>query len=493
MNVTSKKMMKITTKLQLTFLGIGSLLGAVAIVSVFNFNRLDQNIESIYNNQVVPISQLSNISDYYSQTILAINQVENNLKISSKALQEIGAAQAGIDELWSDYSATELTPKEVELRKQIDELYLPADQAMSRVLDILGNASSEQEKAQQLIAMEKDVYATVNPILEKVKALSDLQTEIAFQEQQRSNQLVIQMWFLFIPILVFTLGFIIAGRAIVNTAVLSAIRETIASVSSSANQIAVATEEQERVAANQASSVTRTSTTMDELESSARQSAQQAESATLGASTVLGLARQGTDAVGRSLAEMTHLRETVLAIADSINQLTGQIAQIDNYQQLVSEIANQTNMLALNAAVEAVRAGEQGKGFTVVATEIRKLADQSKQSAQNINNLVRDIREAIRNTVNVTEQGTKQVETGQEITEETAQTFEQVTNAIDGIVTSSQQISLNARQQAIAIAEVLKAMEELSQSAQQTTAGVRQTFLGTQNLTNLATTLQDLL
>ena len=122
-------------------------------------------------------------------------------------------------------------------------------------------------------------------------------------------------------------------------------------------------------------------------------------------------------------------------------------------------------MLALNAAVEAVRAGEHGKGFGVVASEIRKLADQSKKSAQRINALVQDIHRATNSTVKVTEEGRNIVES--------------VVAAVNNIATNSQQISLNAKQQAIAIQQVVAAMNDLNQGARQIANDMR-TF-GTHN------------
>ncbi|MGD1717232.1 methyl-accepting chemotaxis protein [Dapis sp. BLCC M172] len=93
-------------------------------------------------------------------------------------------------------------------------------------------------------------------------------------------------------------------------------------------------------------------------------------------------------------------------MAQQITRLSEQTNQIGNISQLVGDLANQTNMLALNAAVEAVRAGEHGKGFGVVASEIRKLADESRKSAEKIYTLVADIQTSINSTVLATEAGT---------------------------------------------------------------------------------------
>ncbi|MFQ4137932.1 methyl-accepting chemotaxis protein [Nodosilinea sp. PGN35] len=259
---------------------------------------------------------------------------------------------------------------------------------------------------------------------------------------------------------------------------------------SSASEIATSVEQQERTSSQQVASVSETSTTMDELGASSRQSAEQAESAAAGAQQALALAEGGTLAVERSLEGMTVLREKVDAIADQILRLSEQTNQIGGISGLVSDLANQTNMLALNAAVEAVRAGEHGKGFAVVSGEIRKLADQSKKSAEKINALVADIQTAINSTVMVTDEGTKQVEAGVKIAEETAEAFVGVADAVNNVVLNSQQISLNVKQQAVAIQQVVSAMNSLNTGAQENAHGITQIKVGTHQLNESALRLK---
>jgi methyl-accepting chemotaxis protein len=230
---------------------------------------------------------------------------------------------------------------------------------------------------------------------------------------------------------------------------------------------------------------------MDELGASSRQSSEQAEAAAAGAQQALKLAEGGTRAVERSLDGMNALREKVEAIADQILRLSEQTSQIGGISGLVSDLANQTNMLALNAAVEAVRAGEHGKGFAVVSGEIRKLADQSKKSAEKINALVADIQTAINSTVMVTDEGTKTVEEGVKIAEETSDAFAGVADAVNNVVLNSQQISLNVKQQAVAIQQVVSAMNSLNTGAQETANGVSQIKIGTHQLNESAMLLKN--
>ncbi|MGL5059123.1 MAG: methyl-accepting chemotaxis protein, partial [Waterburya sp.] len=268
------------------------------------------------------------------------------------------------------------------------------------------------------------------------------------------------------------------------------IERAISSIASSSTQIAATVEEQERMASQQAASVNETTTTMDELGASSRATAQQIETAVDRAMQALTLAGGGTKAVAQTLEAMATLKVKVQEMQGQIMQLSEQTDRIGSISIAVSDLANQTNMLALNAAVEAVRAGEHGKGFGVVAAEIRKLADRSKKSASQINLLVADIQRAINSTVMVTDEGTKTVESGVTIAKETAEAFAGVASAINNVVLSSQQISLNAKQQAIAIEQVVEAMNSLNQAAAQTSCGITQTKIGTQKLNEAALDLK---
>lgn len=270
------------------------------------------------------------------------------------------------------------------------------------------------------------------------------------------------------------------------------IQNTANVIASSSNEIAATIEEEDRTASQQAASVNETTTTMNQLGSSARQSTEQAEAAASAAQQALEAAEGGNEAVEETLSNMSNLKVKVGAIAEQILQLSEQTNQIGSISQLVSDLANQTNMLALNASVEAVRAGEHGKGFAVVAGEIRKLADQSKQSAEKIGGLVAEVQNAINSTVMVTDEGTKTVESGMKVTDKTAQAFSHITDAVNNVVMNNQQISLNIHQQASGIEQVLEAMNTLNQGAKETAAGISQTRAGTEQLNTVTNDLKHL-
>ena len=268
------------------------------------------------------------------------------------------------------------------------------------------------------------------------------------------------------------------------------IMQAVGKISSSSNQIAVTVEEQERNANLQAASVNQTTTAMDELEATSRQSAEQANAAALAAEEVFQLADSGNQAVEKTLNEMANLQLKVNEIAQQIMELSEQTTQIGSISSLVSSLANQTNILALNAAVEAVRAGEHGKGFSVVAAEVRKLADKSIDSAENINTLVAEIQHKINSAVMVTDEGSKTVNTGIQIASQAAEAFAGVADAVNNMVINNQQISLNTRQQVQAIQQVVEAMNNINLGAKETAIGISQTKQGTGQLNEATTNLQ---
>ncbi|PUE02062.1 MAG: hypothetical protein C3L25_02080 [Candidatus Sedimenticola endophacoides] len=229
------------------------------------------------------------------------------------------------------------------------------------------------------------------------------------------------------------------GRNIVTV-----LRRAVNVISSSSSQIGATAEEHERVLSQQAASVNETSTTMDEMASTSRRSSEQAEGAAQVGQSAESQAQDGSRMVGQMLEGMMELKKKVEAIGEHILRLSEQTGQIENITAAVTSIASQTNLLALNAAVEAARAGEQGKGFSVVAQEIRKLADQSKKSAERINALVADVQKVTNTTVMVTEEGTRTLEDASSTVEEAGQVFEGLVVSVGEIAENLQQIALTA-------------------------------------------------
>ncbi|MCT7985291.1 CHASE3 domain-containing protein [Laspinema sp. A4] len=258
------------------------------------------------------------------------------------------------------------------------------------------------------------------------------------------------------------------------------------------SQLASTIEEQETIATQQAASMSQTTATVSELAVSSQYMASQAESTSMQGKQVIALTESGQDAMESSVQEMKILQDNAGKITQQIQILETQTARIGMISNLVSEIAMQTELLALNAAIEAVREGEHGKGFGVVAAEIRKLADQSKNSARQINTLVQEIKNSIHSTTQVTVEGSRKIDQLMQVIQSAAETFETVFTSINTVVLSSQQIAANIKQQDIAIQQITEVVTSINLGASQTAVGFRQTRVSSQQLKDNAKILADL-
>ncbi len=172
-------------------------------------------------------------------------------------------------------------------------------------------------------------------------------------------------------------------------------------------------------------------------------------------------------AVKTNIEKMFAIRHKIQTIAELILELSDFVQSISSTVGLVEDIAEQTNLLALNAAVEAARAGEHGKGFAVVASEIRKLADESKQATTKIISLINDIQQTANSTVLATEEGTKEIESGLELAHIISENIEQLINVmneissnVQEIIVSSKKISTDSKTTDEFTKEILRSVEE---------------------------------
>ena len=359
-----------------------------------------------------------------------------------------------------------------EQRRSLDQVETLTQQKLDELAQTITLKRQGQEQELRALVLSGQGKQTMDNIRKTLTAMQALEDNLLADRQAAATRAERFASFtslggtVIVVILGSSVAFFIARR------IVQPINRVASAIASSATEIAVAVDQQERTASQQAAAVSQTTTTMDELGASARQSAQQAEAAATSAQRALVLV-DGNGSVGQQTgAHNSSLRDKVGQIAEQILRLSEQTSQIGSISVLVSDLANQTNMLALNAAVEAARAGEHGKGFAVVAAEIRRLADQSRKSAERISSLVLDVQNATNSTVMVADEGNK--------------TVGGIVTAIDDITVNNQQILLTAKQQAIAIQQVVDAMGSLNQRALETASGISQTKISTQKLNEAA-------
>lgn len=503
------KRLSLQSQLIGAFLLMGCIVAAVGGTSWRGTTQLSEEVSTLSDNTLPSISGLWAINE--GQTQIESSEVKLLSPKVSAADQQ--AAEARISNAWEQinegferYQATDRTDEEEKryqtlletwnVWEQTHKEYMQRYEQLASLKAQKANASAIDSAIRSLEAQANTNKAAFDAATNDLVELIEINEGIGKSATENARQTANTTLFWTGAGTVVGFGSAVGLGFILSIAIAKPfgrkVSSVIQSVVSSASEIAATIEQQEKVTNQQAFSVNETTTTMDELGVSSRQSAEQASAAASGAQQALSLAESGARAVDRTLEEMDVLRAKVGAIADQILRLSEQTSQIGSISGLVSDLANQTNMLALNAAVEAVRAGEYGKGFAVVSGEIRKLADKSKQSADKINTLVNDIQNAINSTVMVTDEGTKTVETSVAIANQTAEAFAGVTDAMNNVVLNSQQISLNVQQQAVAIHQVVGAMSNLNGAAQETASGISQIKVGTHQLNEAAHNLKAL-
>ncbi|MEO5329674.1 MAG: methyl-accepting chemotaxis protein [Magnetococcus sp. THC-1_WYH] len=265
-------------------------------------------------------------------------------------------------------------------------------------------------------------------------------------------------------------------------------QETVAS----AGEIATTILQQERISQTQAEAMTAITAGMGRLFDTARRSVEQADAATAGSDNVLALARVGEERLWTLQGNMDANSRGSEEIAQQIRSLSEKFVQIDEISAMVTDFAVETKILAMNAAVEAVRAGESGKGFTILAEEIRKLAEDSKRSTDRINNLVLELRQVTSGTVKGSHEGTVTAQEGLAIVRETSATFSHVTESAENASANAKQITLNLRNEEEEIKRQLETMTKMKVAARENAAGIAMINKGVQNLNQVVKVLDGL-
>jgi twitching motility protein PilJ len=259
------------------------------------------------------------------------------------------------------------------------------------------------------------------------------------------------------------------------TQVLRRVRDAANDVSSSANQILSASETMATGATQQDHEITNTSSAVEELTVSMKQVSNNAEASAEAARRALDAAEQGNRSVRDTLEGMQRIRASVQATAKKIKSLGDRSLEISEIINVINDITEQTNLLALNAAIEAARAGEAGRGFAVVADEVRKLAEHSRTATKDIAALIKAIQAETNEAVVVMEEGTREVEVGARLADQAGKALEAISAVVRQSAELVQEISLASKQQVRGTEGVANAMQIISNITRQTSQGARQT------------------
>lgn len=257
-------------------------------------------------------------------------------------------------------------------------------------------------------------------------------------------------------------------------------------VDAAAREILAGVSQQVSGATQQAAAVQETVATVDELVQTAEQAVERAQGVADRAQQSVEVADEGGRAVEDSRNGMTEIRSQVESITSSILELTQRAQSIGEVVDTVEQIAAETHLLALNAAIEAARAGEHGRGFSVVAGEVKNLADQSKTATSQVSRILNEIENGTGAAVIATEEGTKSTEAGAELVARAGETITQLAETIAAAALAAEQIAASSRQQAAATVQISEAMRNVDTVMEQNVASAHQAKATAQELTGAA-------
>ncbi len=272
--------------------------------------------------------------------------------------------------------------------------------------------------------------------------------------------------------------------------VISQISGSTSQLASAAEQMSVITDQTSQGVQRQQSETDQVATAMNEMTATVQEVARSATAAAEAASRADGEATAGKGVVSRTVDAIDNLAGEVEKAAQVIQKLEADSVEIGSVLDVIRGIAEQTNLLALNAAIEAARAGEQGRGFAVVADEVRTLASRTQQSTQEIQTMIERLQGGARDAVQVMDEGRSRAKTSVEQAAQAGSALDSITNAVGEIASMNTQISDAASQQGEVAEEINKNIFNITQIADQTAEGAQQLSSAGGDLARLASDLQ---
>ncbi|MCO7522513.1 MULTISPECIES: methyl-accepting chemotaxis protein [unclassified Pseudomonas] len=270
------------------------------------------------------------------------------------------------------------------------------------------------------------------------------------------------------------------------------IGDGVTQIASAAEELSAVTEQTSAGVNNQKVETDQVATAMNEMAATVQEVARNAEQASEAALAADQQAREGDKVVGQAIAQIERLACEVVNSSEAMNQLKVESDKIGSVLDVIKAVAQQTNLLALNAAIEAARAGEAGRGFAVVADEVRSLAQRTQQSTEEIEELIAGLQSGTERVANVMDSSRALTDSSVELTRRAGGSLATITHTVSSIQAMNQQIATAAEQQSAVAEEINRSVMNVRDISDQTSAASEETASSSVELARLGTHLQGL-
>ncbi|WP_085691408.1 MULTISPECIES: methyl-accepting chemotaxis protein [unclassified Pseudomonas] len=273
---------------------------------------------------------------------------------------------------------------------------------------------------------------------------------------------------------------------------ISGIGDGVTQIASAAEELSAVTEQTSAGVNNQKVETDQVATAMNQMTATVHEVARNAEQASEAALMADQQAREGDRVVGEAVAQIERLAGEVVNSSEAMNQLKAESDKIGSVLDVIKSVAQQTNLLALNAAIEAARAGEAGRGFAVVADEVRSLAQRTQQSTEEIEELIAGLQSGTQRVASVMDSSRQLTDSSVELTRRAGSSLETITRTVSSIQAMNQQIATAAEEQTAVAEEINRSVMNVRDISDQTSAASEETASSSVELARLGTHLQGL-
>jgi methyl-accepting chemotaxis protein WspA len=530
-------MSKLSIKQQLILL-VAMLMVATLLVSGMGMNgmiNVTNSLKSVYMDRVVPMQQIKEVSDAYAVTIVATARKVNHGKLSgNEGLALVEEAEMRAKTQMDAYLKTYLIEDEIKVINELKPMLQTADLMVSHLKEIL--RAHDQEALRQL--RDEELGPVIDPMFKKLEELVRLQQLVSKSAYQQAIIESDATKWAFVVIIVVDLVFsLLLGYFILRSLnvsltnmmektsqlaagdlsariegegnnelgqlarafnqmadslqeLVSKVQHSGIQVASSATEIAASIKEQQATATEQSATTTQIVASTKEIASTSKVLVKNMDEVANVADSTAALAEGGREDLVRMEATMNQMMEATHDIASRLAVLSVKANNINSVVTTINKVADQTNLLSLNAAIEAEKAGEHGLGFGVVATEIRRLADQTAIATWDIEQMVKEMQSAVSSGVMGIEKFSEEVRHGVEQVRQVGENLSRIVKSVQLLTPYFESVHEAMQAQSTGSEQINQALEQLSQTLQGTAEAMRESVLVVNQLNEASQRLQ---